>query len=266
MGLFDFFARRKQRAAPEQKVATRPVVRYLDPVGVPVGAPPTHLAALAGIADAEVVFVAHSEDAGDIWALRGAMDPVGAWHRLTAEHDRTGWCPVLLTNFFGDFFDVEMDAIDGPAHAESGLHDGRAVLDRLRVTTPQSISEGSGPFPEPRDDSPPDQSPLLIVLIRTPDPWRVPEKLGYLGAVNLGIEPWEHAAALKLWHEQHGARVLLIDEASYDLWVPEPPTDPETALAIARDHAGYCPDAIEPGTLREWTAVVRSRLWPFWWD
>lgn len=206
--------------------------------------------------------MARVPEMGDVWGIHPLPpDPLGAWHRLTEAHARTGWCPVLLSSFTEDFHDES---------AASGSLDlpesGRAVLDRLRGTVPTSIADRLGPWPAP-DASPPwVPSDGVLALLPTRAPWVVPQALGYLGAVNLGIEPWEHAAVLQLWHEHFGARVLCINEAELILDVRHPPTDPDVALAVAWDHGFYCPDEVEGSPVSVHTAVTRSHVWKFYWD
>lgn len=37
-------------------------------------------------------------------------------------------------------------------------------------------------------------------------------------------------------------------------------------MIVAEEHGILAPDEVEPVTLVERTAVVRSRRWNFWWD
>lgn len=178
-----------------------------------------------------------------------------------AAHPSSGWCPVLLTSFYSDFHDEEQ-ATGSPALPE----DGRAVLDRLRTNVTTSVVESDAPWPPPVESAPWEPPDGMLALLPTPHPWIVPLALGYLGAVNLGIEPWEHAAVLRLWHQHFGARVYSIDEAELTLHVPRPPVDPQTAVAVAWDHAYYCPDEVEGGPVQERTEVTRSHVWRFFWD
>lgn len=251
-----------RRHQPPERRRPRPYEELVTPWGEPQRPPPAGLLAATGLPDAPLRFLAHVADLGDVWAIHPLPpDPLGAWHRLTVAHPQTGWCPVLLASFYPDFHD-EQEATGSADLPE----DGRTVLDRLRTTVPTTVVDRDDPWPPVNDKPlwvPPDG---MLALLPTPHPWVAPLALGYLGAANLGVEPWEHAAVLRLWHEHFGARVHSIDEAELVLHVPQPPTDPHVALAVAWDHAYYCPDEVEGSPVQERTEVTRSHVWRFFWD
>lgn len=165
---------------------------------------------------------------GGVWFSRlPAAQAYAGWQQLHDIAADTGWCPVVLDpSLAPDFYDGEYaEEQVGQALAA----DGRAVLEHLSTDgAPRNIRPGSGPLPPPAeiDHREPSGGAVLAAAPLT-QPWLWPALLGYLGPVNLGIDPYEVAAVLHRWHDAFGA---------------------------------------VPVTLVERTAVVRSRRWTFWWD
>lgn len=203
---------------------------------------------------------------GGLWsAVVPAEQAYAGWRRLHEAHSATHWCPVLLDRSLSeDHYDRESaQGVD-----DIGQPDGRAVLERIAQDgTPRSLRRGSGPLPPPVEPQwRPGTGEFVLAVAPMTTPWRWPALLGYLGPVHFGIDPDESAAILHRWHDAFGAVPTQIGEAEMELFVPHPPMDERVALIVAEEHGLFAPDEVEPVTLVERTAVVRSNRWTFWWD
>jgi hypothetical protein len=70
------------------------------------------------------------------------------------------------------------------------------------------------------------------------------------------------------WWDLYGAE-LCSTVGGAEFRVTRPPRDRESALALAEEHAIYCPDRIHQGmgTLeRLAAALLNAPVWYFWWD
>jgi hypothetical protein len=106
-------------------------------------------------------------------------------------------------------------------------------------------------------------------LVAAPYGYVVPGLLSWSGAANVNLDGADQVAILKLWHDRFGAELVALGFDIVELYVPRPPTDAETALAVAEEQWVYCPDAVDQGVgdLDMLAAVqVRSHRWSFWWD
>lgn len=107
-----------------------------------------------------------------------------------------------------------------------------------------------------------------ILLIPAAHSWDIPAWLRW-GGWNACPPPEYHVAALHRWHDLFGAELVGIGPDSMDLHVERPPGDRATALKVAREIYGYCPDSVDQGTetiiaLAE--TMVMHNWWSFWWD
>jgi len=83
------------------------------------------------------------------------------------------------------------------------------------------------------------------------------------------MDPADHVAILKRWHDQYGAELIGLGLDIIELWVPDPPAGHAAALAVAEEQYWYCPDIVDQGveTLDALAAIqVPARRWFFWWD
>jgi predicted DNA-binding WGR domain protein len=124
---------------------------------------------------------------------------------------------------------------------------------------------------DPLDDS----SPLAAItgrrlaLVAASRPADAITAIGWMGAVNVHNDPALMSAILRSWEDRWLARVVEIGFDTLKLTVGNPPTDLEAALALAAEHFAFCPDNVWQGvgTIRQYApALVRNRVWDFWWD
>jgi len=107
-----------------------------------------------------------------------------------------------------------------------------------------------------------------ILFLPTDKSWEGPAFLRW-GDWNACPPAEYHVAALRQWNERFGAELIGITGDTIELFVANPPSDRETALAVAHDIYRYCPDAVDQGT-ESLTGLAASMLmqqsWIFWWD
>jgi hypothetical protein len=106
-------------------------------------------------------------------------------------------------------------------------------------------------------------------LVAAPHGYVVPGLLSWCGAANVNLDGADQVAILKLWHDRFGAELVALGIDVLELYVPRPPNDADTVLAVAEEQWVYCPDAVDQGVgdLDMLAALqVRSHRWSFWWD
>ncbi|MFI5485590.1 DUF4253 domain-containing protein [Micromonospora echinaurantiaca] len=97
----------------------------------------------------------------------------------------------------------------------------------------------------------------------------VPAVLGLWAGGNYAMEPADHVAVLRHWHDRYGAELVAVSDDIIELRVLRPPADPATVLAVAEEQYWYCQDIVDQGveTIDALAAVqVPARRWFFWWD
>jgi predicted DNA-binding WGR domain protein len=112
-------------------------------------------------------------------------------------------------------------------------------------------------------------TPRRIGLVAANRPADAITALGWLGAVNVHQDPVLMSAVLRSWEDRWAARVVEIGFDTLTLTVGIPPRDRQTALALAAEHFGFCPDNIWQGTetlVAYAQTLQQSRIWTFWWD
>jgi Domain of unknown function (DUF4253) len=115
------------------------------------------------------------------------------------------------------------------------------------------------------------QQPLMkvqLVLVPTTQSWQVPLLVGY-GGYNACPYPEEHAAVLRRWEQQYGAKMAAMGPDYLELVVEQPPTTRGAAIALAAEQYAYCPDIVDQGTgtIEELAAALyQGSTWYFWWD
>ncbi|HZQ50135.1 MAG TPA: DUF4253 domain-containing protein [Candidatus Dormibacteraeota bacterium] len=181
-----------------------------------------------------------------------------------------------------DAFDAEAEL----SHAWAGcFEDPEEVPDELApfgtefpgVATPPAIAPPAGfrrlfaGSSDPLDDS----SALAamtqrrIALVAASRPADAITAIGWMGAVNVHDDPAPMSAILRSWEDRWFARVVEIGFDTLRLTVGNPPADQDTALALAAEHFAFCPDNVwqGAGTIKKYgQALVRNRVWDFWWD
>lgn len=254
-------------SAPEPEEAPAPVQEILpaDTSGSPraalraagVAVPPMHLVTTRG--DAR------------LWAFPVSdTEALGWWLEIRRVHDRTGWLPVLLGAAEGWLDD-----------AEAVLHEGEDELGRLaEIDVEELIRAKAAEAGEPprgvatlptRGDSvfTIAKAPGLLGLVQAEHGWQIPALLPWAGSTNWEIFGAEHAAILRRWDEYVDVEVVAMSWDVLELYVAEPPTDPQDALALAGEVYAYCPDLLAAGvpTLDDLAQhMVKSKAWYFRWN
>ncbi|GLZ81203.1 hypothetical protein Afil01_60100 [Actinorhabdospora filicis] len=250
---------------PDETPAPPPEVLPADTSGSPraalraagVAVPPMHLVTTRG--DAR------------LWAFPVSdTEALGWWLEIRRVHDRTGWLPVLLGAAEGWLDD-----------AESVLHEGDDELARLaEIDVEELLRTKAAEAGEPprgvatlptRGDSvfTVAKAPGLLGLVQAEHGWQVPALLPWAGSTNWEIFGAEHAAILRRWDEYVDVEVVAMSWDVLELYVAEPPTDPQEALALAGEVYAYCPDLLAAGvpTLDDLAQhMVKSKAWYFRWN
>lgn len=198
------------------------------------------------------------------------------WRQLRAAHERTGRWPVLLGTDddvvnLGNRFGRDPDAEVARGLDLDPLARLAAWRDDLHEDDPDAPPRGDaeGLRPQDEDDFDLAGKPGWIGLVTAAAGYLVPGLLAWSGAEDAGLEPADHVAILKRWHDLYGAELAGLGLDVMELWVPYPPAGQAAALAAAEEQYWYCPDVVDQGveTLDALAAVqVPSRRWFFWWD
>jgi hypothetical protein len=109
---------------------------------------------------------------------------------------------------------------------------------------------------------------VYLGLAKIESPWRLPAALRY-GAWNDCPEPEVHCAFHREWQERFGAEITGMSGDVVECVVASPPTDRETAIALAWEQFWYCTDIVEQGcgSISALAAtLLNSPYWYFWWD
>lgn len=109
---------------------------------------------------------------------------------------------------------------------------------------------------------------VVIGLVPTPRSWEAPAFVRY-GDWNDCPSPDAHVAIHKKWHEEYGSDIACMSSDVIECTVRNPPTSPETALALAREQFVYCSDIVHQGvgSVEALAAtLLRGKTWYFWWD
>jgi hypothetical protein len=107
-----------------------------------------------------------------------------------------------------------------------------------------------------------------ILLIPTNKGWEVPAFLRW-GDWNACPPPEYHVAALRAWHGGFAADLVGMNADTLNLRAASRPKNRDSAIRLAREQYGYCPDIIDQGvgTVSALAAtLMSSEWWYFWWD
>jgi hypothetical protein len=224
-------------------------------------------------------------DPGPGWATRVAEgtgltlwvqpvdDPasgVRRWEELAAAHPATGLWPVLVGPAFWEAVEIEPTDVEQPP--TTGAQWLSATLEDTTYGESPLAGVGRGPQP-PLDPAAVGVADLAdgleeLVLVPASAGWRVPELLGWDGAVNQDVMGREHTAVLRRWAGRYGVRLLGLTRDEVVLRVDRPPVDAAAALGAAVELFGYCHDAVWQGseTLEALTPMTVCPAWRLWWD
>ena len=111
--------------------------------------------------------------------------------------------------------------------------------------------------------------PLILAKIPVKNPWEIFAYLPF-GNWNDCPDTPQLMAAAKYWFEQHGAVPAAMSHDELEFLLPAP-VHKETAMDVAVELYGFCPDVIDQGpedaTVGALADVLRqSTVWYLWWD
>lgn len=228
------------------------------------------------------------------WITRDPLDPPELdrlWRALAAAFSRTGLWPVLATGLDDGadrpWFDGELGERQDPAD-----HDATAVLRRMAGERAGQEEEGEPAedwatdprfvFTEPAaavpgSSRPPTELPLHepgthLMLVPVVRPADVPARLGWLGTVNVDLDPGGLSAVLRSWEDRFGAVLLAIGFDTLQLQAGRLPPEPAALDQVVSEHYALCGDVIDQGpevdAYREALPALRPErhVWFFWWD
>jgi hypothetical protein len=120
------------------------------------------------------------------------------------------------------------------------------------------LDSGSG---RPRED-------VRMLLLPTRAPWEAAAHLRW-SAPNYNINPEDHVAVHRYWHERYGAELVAVSGDVLEMRVARPPRDRAGAMALAWEQSVYCPDIVMQGTGTVAALaglLMGAGVWFFWWD
>lgn len=207
-----------------------------------------------------------------------AAAALGAWEAIRGTTERTGLYPVVLVDEhahvggddlgYGTVPDILAAAgrIDAAARLSrpeedeelEGLEEGEWVGGEPSnaFTLPFDLVSG-----KPREDA-------RILLLPTRAPWEAAAHLRW-SAPNYNINPEDHVAVHRYWHERYGAELVTVSGDVLEMRVARPSRDRAGAMALAWEQSVYCPDIVMQGTGTVAAlagALLGAGVWFFWWD
>jgi hypothetical protein len=223
------------------------------------------------------------------------VDALATWERLKSEG--RGW-PVIIggdddLERIADQFTMDDPDVAGVSIPGVELRSPTDILSAAeKLTFPADLQKWSGaykpddlrapvgPWPSKVDPGPPGPSVTTdlisgkfrdrvhILLIPTKFGWEVPAYLRW-GDWNACPPPEYHVAALRTWHANFAADLVGINGDTMNIRAASPPKTRETAMALAREQYGYCPDIVDQGVGKIAdlaAALMDSEWWYLWWD
>ncbi|MET8151418.1 DUF4253 domain-containing protein [Actinoplanes sp. NPDC049668] len=103
--------------------------------------------------------------------------------------------------------------------------------------------------------------PILVPGLIEPANW-------FGGPTHPKLEPADHFAVLRLWHERHGADLYFANGSKLEVAVTRPPVEPDEVARCAVEQLVYCGDLGQ--LVGDSIDVARKQVpadhWSFWWD
>jgi predicted DNA-binding WGR domain protein len=93
--------------------------------------------------------------------------------------------------------------------------------------------------------------------------------IGWSGAVNYGVDPFEQSLVLQSWEDRFDAYLVGLGFDTIELAVARPPRLPAAATAVSAEHFAFCSDNIWQGvgSIEAYAEVLAGcDRWTFWWD
>ena len=109
---------------------------------------------------------------------------------------------------------------------------------------------------------------VLSTELKVEASWHIPAYFK-LGGWNECPEAAIQCALWRYWQEKHGAHIVGVAHDVVEAYVQHPPSDRQSAMALAREHYLYCSDIVEQGTetiAQLASVLINHRVWYFWWD
>ena len=113
-----------------------------------------------------------------------------------------------------------------------------------------------------------DHKKWILAEIPTKNPWEVFAWITF-GGWNECPDDREIMCAVKYWYEEYNAVPAVITHDILELYVPVIIENRITALEIAEQQYGFCPDIVDQGCgsiNRLADSLAKSTIWFFWWD
>jgi len=245
--------------------------------------------------------------AGGVRLLSAAVptqDHDHVWRALRADHGRTGWWPVLSWSAHEAYrwtrdYPAEMQGFAAlrralardPAELVAVLarsrweerltdlepaeraevwaedYDAEALARRLVpvVSPPPGRRRETSAYPPGEVLLVPaaagHEVPVLVPGLIEPANW-------FGGPGHPDLEPADHLAVLRLWHERHGADLYFANGSRLELAVARPPVEPAEVARCAVEQFVYCGDLGQ--LVGDPVDVARKQVpadhWSFWWD
>ena len=109
---------------------------------------------------------------------------------------------------------------------------------------------------------------VYLAKIPTANSWEVPAFLAW-GGWNACPAPEHHVAIAHVWHIRYGAELAVTTSDTLEFLVERPPTDRNSAEALATEQFSFCNDIVTQGvgSIRNLASfLLNGTAWYFWWD
>lgn len=207
----------------------------------------------------------------------GAAAALDVWEAIRGTTERTGLYPVLLVDGNAYLGGDDLGFGTVPAIlAAAGRIDAAARLKRPEVSEElEGLEEGEWVGGKPSNEfalldsgSGRPREDVRMLLLPTRAPWEAAAHLRW-SAPNYNINPEDHVAVHRYWHERYGAELVAVSGDVLEMRVARPPRDRAGAMALAWEQSVYCPDIVMQGTGTVAALaglLLGAGVWFFWWD
>lgn len=232
---------------------------------------------VAGV-EAKVSNVKNESKSKSIYVLEiERKDAEATAEKLLSKANETGFSPLFPVDA-----SIE-DLIGEPGKAKTTLAAGEKLdtekwlkspdeLVQKWLENPEDLSMKVGDFTKRKITLTKLPTSSTLILVPTKLSWQIPAYLTFSGlGWNECPSTAVHIALLKRWHQKYGADLLCMGRDSLFLKVKKPVVDKDEALALAFEHAQYCPDNVMQGHGDRTVSglaidLMGATVWQFWWD